>query len=82
MISFSKFSDVLSASTYARPIGNLGNICFGVNILIPLPFSSLLKSIIFSAILTILFWFSFSGLSFLKTVFLNQSINQLINIIH
>ena len=53
MISFSKFSDVLSASTYARPIGNLGNICFGVNILIPLPFSSLLKSIIFSAILTI-----------------------------
>ena len=32
-ISFSKFSDVLTTFTYARAIGSLWNIYFGVNIL-------------------------------------------------
>ena len=34
LISFSKFSDVLSAFTCTRAIGNLWSICLGVNILI------------------------------------------------
>ena len=33
MISFSRFSDVLTAFTYARAIGNLWNICYAANIL-------------------------------------------------
>ena len=33
MISFSRFSDVLTAFTYARTIGNLWNICYAANIL-------------------------------------------------
>ena len=35
LISFGKFSDVLSAFTCVRAIGNLWSICLGVNILRP-----------------------------------------------
>ena len=63
LISFSKFSNVLLAFSCASVIGNL-YICLGVNILIPLPFCCLLKSRILSTISTILFGFSFPGISF------------------
>ena len=36
-ISFSKFSDVLLAITYAKAIANLWSICLAVNCLSPLP---------------------------------------------
>ena len=44
-----------------------------VNILIPLPFCCLLKSRIFLTISTILFGFSFSGISFLIMAFFKLS---------
>ena len=37
MISFSKFSDVLPAFTYARAIGNLRSFCLGVDVLNSFP---------------------------------------------
>ena len=42
---FSNFSDVLSAFTCARAIGNLRSICSGVNILSPSPFVAFIKNI-------------------------------------
>ena len=90
-ISFSNFSDVLSALTYARGVGSLWSICFGVNILIRvwlktlatrakyegrlLPFCCLLNLKIFLTISTILFGFSFSRIYFLLIAFL-KSINS------
>ena len=38
LISFSKFSDVLPAFTCARAIGNLWNICLGVNVFSSFPY--------------------------------------------
>ena len=45
LISFSKFSDVLSAFTHARTSGNFSNIFLGVNILHPSPFVAFTKNI-------------------------------------
>ena len=39
------FSDVLSAFTCPRGIGNLWNICLGVNILISSPFAAFIGNI-------------------------------------
>ena len=39
-MSFKKLSELLPAFTCARAIGNLWSICFGVNILIPVPLVS------------------------------------------
>ena len=72
LISFSKFSNVLPAFTCASAIGNLWSIWLGVNILScvaksegsPLTFCCLLKLRLFSEILTILFGFSISRISF------------------
>ena len=72
LISFSMFSNVLPAFNCASAIGNLWSIWSGGNILSyvaksersPLTFCCLLKLRIFSEILTILFGFSFSGVSF------------------
>ena len=41
LISFSKFSDALTALTCASAIRNLRSICFGFNILIPSPVNAL-----------------------------------------
>ena len=38
LISFSKFSDVLPTFTCTSTIGNLSNICLGVNIFYPSPY--------------------------------------------
>ena len=73
-ISFSTFSDVLTAFTCAKCYYNLWSVCIGVNILIPLPFGCLLKLKIFSTVLIIFFGFSFSGISLLLIRFL-KSIN-------
>ena len=62
LISLSKFSDVLPVFTCANDIGNLWSICLEINILIRLPFCCLLSSRIISAILTIFFEFSISGI--------------------
>ena len=77
-ISFSKFSDVLPAFTCARVISNLWSIYLGVNNLIPLPFSCLLKSRIFEKISTILFGFSFLGISSLIIASLKSISSSLI----
>ena len=74
LILFSKFSDVLPAFTCVSPIGNFWRICLGVNVLMqlvqferrPLPVCCFLKSRILWTISTILFGFSFSGVSFLS----------------
>ena len=65
LISFSKFSDVSLAFNRISALGNLWNICLGVNILkllcksegSLLPFCCLLKSKIISAISTTFFGF-------------------------
>ena len=77
LISFGKFSDVFPAFKLARAIGNLWSICLGVNILNPLPLCSLLKSSIFSTILTTFSRFSFPEISLLLKEFL-KSINDLL----
>ena len=82
---FSKFSDVLRAFTCANATSNLWRICLGVNILIcstkslgiSLPFCCLIKSRIFSTILTIFFGFSFQRTSLLVIKFL-KLINDLL----
>ena len=43
--SFSKFSEVLSAFTYAKTIDNLRRICVGVNILSLSPFVAFIEKI-------------------------------------
>ena len=86
LISFTKFSDVLPAFTCVSTIGNLWSFCLGGNILscvgsktlatwaksegMNSPFCCLLKLIIFSTILTILFGFLFPAISFSIIAFL------------
>ena len=62
---FRQFSDVLSAFTCVRVIVKLWNTCFGVKVLILLPFCCLLKSRISSTIWTTFFGFLFSGITLL-----------------
>ena len=75
LISVSMFLDVLPAFNCARDIGNLWSIYLGVSILIPLIFCCLLKSRIFSTILTLFFGFSFSR-TFLLLIEFFKSINN------
>ena len=70
LILFSEFSDLLPALTGASAIGNLWSISSGIISSIPLAFCCLLKLKIFSTVSTVLYEFSFSGSSFLITVFL------------
>ena len=53
LISFSKFSDVLLAFTFARAIGNLWSICLEVNIFNPFPCIAFFGNILFSKAFTL-----------------------------
>ena len=76
IISFNKFSHVLTICTYAGAIGNLWSICLKVNSLSYFRFCCLLKLKFFSTISVVIRIFVFR-IFFLLTTFL-KSINALL----